>query len=264
MKHAPSICLAIAIAFSSTSGQAATGPVESVSLIHRMSEAHGGLERWRRAPSVSWVDVWSSAGGEPGPASSIVVEQGRRRATIDIGEEGEDQMHMAWDGEKAWSQNWNAPYPPRFYALLNYYFLNMPWVVHDPGVVLSEPGAAQLWNDPVEYKTIRVTYEADVGDTPDDYYVLYVHPETDRLHAVEYIVTYESILPEGMEHTPPHILIYEEFEEVDGLLVPTRFTIYEDEAVYAAAEMSEWSFEKPFDESELVMPEGAVVAESGP
>lgn len=259
--------LAILITLCATAGWAASGPLESVSLIGEVAEAHGGLERWRRAPSVSWVDMWSSGGGgQSGPSSRIAVEQGRRRAAIDIGEEKEpdEEMHMAWDGEQAWSSNWQMPYPPRFYALLNYYFLNMPWVVHDEGVVLSEPGTAKLWDDPVEYQTIRVTYEPGVGDTPDDYYVLYIDPSSKRLHAVEYIVTYDSILPEGVEHSPPHILIYEEFAEVDGLVVPTKFTIYEDEAVYAGAEMREWSFQKPFDESKLVMPEDGVVDESVP
>jgi hypothetical protein len=275
MRHAPWTHAAILITLAASAGWAASGPIEAVSLIGEMSEAHGGLERWRRAPSASWVDIWSSPGGS-GPRSRIAVEQGRRRATIDIGEEAEEkageeaadeasgEMHMAWDGEKAWSENWQMPYPPRFYALLNYYFLNMPWVAHDDGVKLSEPGKAKLWDDPVEYETVKLTYEPGVGDTPDDYYVLYIHPESHRLHAVEYIVTYESILPEGMEHSPPHILIYDEFEEVDGLVVPTKFTIYEDEAFYAGAEMSEWSFEEPFDESKLAMPEGAVVDESVP
>lgn len=231
-----------------------------MALIARMAEAHGGLESWNEAPSVSWVDVWTSAGGEPGPPSRIQVEQGRRRAILEVG----DGMRMAWDGEKAWSIDWQAPYPPRFYALLNYHFLNLPWVVHDPGVVLSEPGTAKLPGDPTGYRTIKVTYEANVGDTPDDYYVLYIHPETHRLRANEYIVTYRALLPEGVAHTPPHILIYDELAEIDGLLVPTRFTIYEEGAVYAACEISDWSFREPFDESGLAMPEGAVVDDSMP
>ena len=48
-------------------------------------------------------------------------------------------MRLAWDGRRAWSENWNAPYPPRFMALLNYYFLNLPWLTSDPGVILGDP-----------------------------------------------------------------------------------------------------------------------------
>ncbi len=260
MRLLPLIALTILTAANTPPATAATGPPESLALIEAMTDAHGGMERWRSAPTVSWVDVWSGAEGEPGPPSRIVVEQGSRRALLEVG----DGMHMAWDGERAWSSNWQAPYPPRFYALLNYHFLNLPWVVHDPGVVLSEPGVAKLADDPTEYRTVRVTYEAGVGDTPDDYYVLYIHPETHRLHANEYIVTYTSILPEGVEHTPPHVLVYDEYSSVDGLLVPTRFTIYEEQAVYAACTIDDWSFRKPFDQAALVMPEGAVIDESRP
>ncbi len=260
MKRALPIHIAISIASLAAAGWAATGPETSLALIESMAEAHGGLERWRSAPTVSWTDVWSGPDGESGPPSRIIVEQGPRRALIEVG----DGMEMAWDGEKAWGRNWNAPYPPRFYALLNYYFLNLPWVAHDPGVVLSEPGTARLADDPVDYRTIRMTFEAGVGDTPDDYYVLYIHPETHRLRANEYIVTYRSLLPEGVAHTPPHILVYDEYASVDGLLVPTRFTVYEDGALYAACEISDWSFSKPFDAARLAMPADAVVDESVP
>ncbi len=260
MKTALPMCVLVLLVSLASAGSAATGPEASLSLIAAMTEAHGGLERWQSAPTVGWVDVWSGPDGEPGPPSRILVEQGSRRALIQVG----DGIEMAWDGEKAWGRNWELPYPPRFYALLNYYFLNLPWVVHDPGVVLSEPGTARLPDDPVEYRTVRMTFEPGVGDTPDDYYVLYIDPTTNRLRANEYIVTYRSLLPEGVAHTPPHILIYDEYREVDGLLVPTRFTVYEDEALYAACEISDWSFSKPFDAARLVMPEDAVVDESVP
>ena len=260
MKRLLTTAIVALFALAAGGASAATGPAKSISLVTKMTEAHGGLERWNAAPSVSWVDVWSSAGGEPGPPSRIQVEQGARRAILEVG----DGMKMAWDGEKAWSSNWQAPYPPRFYALLNYHFLNLPFVVHDPGVVLSEIGTARLPGDSTEYRTVKVTYEGGVGDTPNDYYVLYIHPETHRLHANEYIVSYSALLPEGVEHTPPRILVYDEYTEVDGLVVPAKFTIYEEEAAYAACEIGEWSFTEPFDPAGLEMPEGAVVDESTP
>lgn len=264
--------IAIALLFVSTPfpdvATAAEGPEESLALIEAMIDAHGGMESWAAAPTVSWVDEFGRGDAEGGQASRVVVEQGSRRAYIDY--LGSDQS-MAWDGERAWSRNWSSPAPPRFVALLNYHFLNLPWLALDPGVNLSEPGEARLWavpDDPTVYRTVKITYDAGTGDTPGDYYLLYIDPESHLLGANEYIVTYEALLPEGVEHTPPHLLVYDEYETVDGLAVPSHYTIYEEGEdgpfVYGTCDIRDWSFTRPFDASRMEMPEDAVVDESTP
>lgn len=128
------------------------------------------------------------------------------------------------------------------------------------GKSLGDPETARLWDDPTEYVTVRMTFEAGIGDTPDDYYVLYIHPTSKQLKACRYIVTYTEILPEGVESTPEHTFVYDELERVDGLMVPTRCSIYElDQTPYASIEVGGWSFRKPFDASRMSMPEGAVI-----
>lgn len=247
---------------------AAEGPPESLALVDAMIEAHGGMERWTSAPTVSWEDEFRRGDAESGQPSRVTVEQGSRRAYIDY--PGSEQS-MAWDGEKAWSVDWSSPAPPRFVALLDYHFLNLPWLARDPGVNLSRPGEARLWavpDDPTVYRTVKITYDEGVGDTPDDYYMLYIDPETDLLKANEYIVTYEALLPEGVEHTPPHLLVYDEYETVASLVVPSHYTIYEEGEdgpfVYATCDIRDWSFSRPFDESRMAMPDDAVVDESTP
>lgn len=245
-----------------TSLAATPSSPESVGIVDRMIEAHGGMDAWAGAPTVSFEDTWFRGDEPTGKTSKVTVEQGSRRAYIDY--PGSD-MRMAWDGSRAWSENWASPAPPRFLALLNYYFLNLPWLTRDPGVVLGPPQEGRLWDDPTKYVSIRMTFGSGVGDTPDDYYVLYIDPATYRLKACEYIVTYSSLLPEGVTATPPHILVYEDYSRVENLLVPTRFTIYElDQTVYASCEISDWSFSQPFDESRMEMPAGATVDESTP
>jgi len=233
----------------------------SEEVVERMIEAHGGMERWASAPTVTFVDEFRAGGAKSGEKSRVTVEQGRRRMYMDGPGSG---ASMAWDGKKAWSEHWDAPTPPRFLALLNYYFLNLPWLVADPGVRLGTPGTGTIPGDDTEYVTIKVTYEPGVGDTPDDWYVLYIAPESHRLKGCEYIVTYESLLPEGVESTPPHMLVYDEMATVNGLLVPTRYTIFEGSAVYAVCVISDWSFEERFDEDRMTVPEGAVIDTSKP
>ncbi len=229
-------------------------------VVDKMVAAHGGMAAWAGAPSVYFTDEWTIPGAPMKMKSHVHVEQGDRRALLRF---PDMDATIGWDGVDAWSTNWTMPNPPRFLALLNYHFLNLPWLVKDPGVVLGEPGTRKLWDDPSEYIAVRVTYEAGVGDTPDDYYVLFIDPDTYELHGCEYVVTYPTLIPEGAESTPTHILVYDTFELVSGLKVPTHFTVYKsDRTEYAACAISDWSFSRPFDRSSVDMPGDAVVDRS--
>jgi hypothetical protein len=240
--------------------EASGGAVPDV--VQEMVDAHGGLSKWRSAPTVSFEDALKLAGAEAPLVSRVTVEQGSRRLYTEF---PEMDMRLAWDGEKAWSVDWKLPMPPRFLSNLNYYFLNLPWLAFDPGVNLEVMGRARILNDPTEYVEVQMTFDAGVGDTPDDYYYLYIDPDTKRLKATRYIVTYQALLPEGVESAPEHILVFDETTTVDGLLVPTHYMVYQlDGSLYASCSIQDWSFNRPFDESRLEMPEGATVDESTP
>jgi hypothetical protein len=239
----------------------ASGPAVP-DIVQEMVDAHGGLSKWRDAPTVSFEDALKLPGAEAPLVSRVTVEQGSRRLYTEFPETG---MRLAWDGEKAWSVGWKLPMPPRFLSNLNYYFLNLPWLAFDPGVNLEVTGRTKILDDSPEYVEVKMTFDAGVGDTPDDYYYLYIDPDTGRLNATRYIVTYQALLPEGVESTPEHILVFDETTTVDGLIVPTHYTVYElDGSLYATCSIQGWSFSRPFDESSLEMPEGATVDESEP
>jgi hypothetical protein len=252
----------MAMAAMAMAGVATPGPAHAdrtvLEQLHQMTEAHGGLQAWRALRSMTFVDSWDS-----GLGSRVTMDLATRRARLEL--TGTDAV-AAWDGEKVWSVNWPAKTPPpRFLVGLNWYFLNLPWVAQDPGVHVAEAGTATLGDDPTEYVALRMTFGEGVGDTPDDYYLLYVDPETHRLHGCEYVVTYRALLPEGVEHTPPHDLIFDEFTSIGGLVLPTAFTIYEkDGSVYASCRVEGWELDEPFDEESVRMPEGAVIDESQP
>lgn len=231
-------------------------------LVQAMVEAHGGYEKWNAAPTVSFEDHFLPAGAPSAMVSQVTVEQGRRRSYIDF---PGSQMQMAWDGERAWSENWASPLPPRFLAQLNYYFLNLPWLAKDPGVRLTAGGTDRIFDDPTEYLTVKMTFEPGVGDTPDDYYILYIHPTTHRLKACKYIVTYATLLPEGTKVSPEHLLVFDEFTTTNGLVVPTKYTIYqEDRSVYASCTIENWSFTKTFDAVRMIKSPDAELDESNP
>jgi len=238
-------------------------PVEpsAPAVVIRMIDAHGGMATWRSAPTVSFETEYSAPGG-PSTVTRVVVEQKRRRAYIDF---PDSNMSLAWDGKRAWSMNWKEPYPPRFLALLDYYFLCLPWLTLDPGVRLSAPEKGTLWDDPTEYSVVKMSFAPGTGDTPNDTYRLYIDPATARLKACAYTATYRAMLPDSVDAMPEHVVAFEEHMGVGGLTVPTRFAIYRtDHTPVATCVIRDWSFERPFDESRMSMPEGAVVDESTP
>jgi hypothetical protein len=231
-------------------------------IISTMISAHGGMEKWRSAPTVSFEDEFLQAGTQQPTISKVTVEQGRRRAYLDF---PESKSRITWDGKEAWSENWKAPIPPRFLALLNYYFLNLAWLAMDSGVNLGEPDTGKLWDDPTAYTTVKMTFDAGVGDTPDDYYILYIDPKSNRLKACEYIATYASIQPPGTKESPAHVLVYEAFSTIDGLVVPTRYSIYDkNHKLLGNCKIRNWSFKKPFDPARMNKPASAVVDTSKP
>ncbi len=245
----------LSIALSTTFG--CSKPTTGMELVARMTAAHGGLEKWRSAPSVSFEAALLPPGADSPLVHRVTVEQGPRRAYLDF---PEMNARISWDGEKAWSENWQGPFPPRFFALLSYYFMNLPWLAADPGVNLSEAGPARLWDDPTEYMTVKLTFEPGMGDTPDDDYILYVDPNSYRLRAAELTVTYADALPPDVD-VITEIIVYEEFTTLDGLTVPTKCSVYgKDRSLYASfPEVRDWSFSRPFDESRMVMPPNAVL-----
>ncbi len=219
----------------------------------RMIEAHGGLERWQSAPTVSF----EVAPQPSGAVTRVTVEQGARRAYHDF--PGTD-TRLSWDGNQAWSENWTSRQSPRFAALLNYYFMNLPWLTADPGVILGEPETGTLLDDPTEYITVRMSFEPGVGDTPEDTYLLYIDPTSYRLHATEFTVTYGRA-----EASEPRVLVYEDYTTVDGLTVPTKAVSYrKDGSSSGIREVRNWSFSASFDESRMVMPADAVLDTSSP
>lgn len=245
----------------STPSPESAAPLSGRDVAARMIEAHGGLGKWRSAPTVSFEDTFLRAGESSPRISRVIVEQGARRAHLDFPETG---ARISWDGEKAWSEKWESRMPPRFLALLSYYFLNLPWLTADPGVNLSEPGTGKLWDDPTEYITVKMTFAPGVGDTPDDYYLFYIHPHSYQLRASEFTVTYGDILPPGTDAIR-EVIVYEEFATVDGLVVPAKAAIYkEDRTLLGTYAWRQVSFNQPFDESRMAMPSGAVLDTSNP
>jgi hypothetical protein len=191
-----------------------TGPA----IVRRLEAAHGA-EAWRARPAVAArLDV--SFGGGPPFSASLLYDHRTGRVRMDV----PDTALLFFDGERAWISPATADVPrARFHLLTWPYFLAAPFKLRDPGAHLEPTGPRLL--DGVEHETARLTFDAGVGDAPDDWYVIYEDPQTGLLAAMAYIVTYGGVTVEQAE-AEPHAIVYHDEATVDGVTLARRWTFH--------------------------------------
>lgn len=188
---------------------------EAGKLVWRSIEAHGGLERWFANGPVFFRFDYSPLGDRTVRNTYNLVDTWGSRARQELADDRD--RSFGWDGEKAWFAPKDQPLEKinaRFWALTPYYFVAMPFVLADPGVKLEKKGTAKLHGKP--HQVVKATFAEGTGDSPDDYYTVYIDPETGRFGGLRYIVTYPGFFPDG-GHSPPKLMVYNGEETVDGI-----------------------------------------------
>lgn len=137
--------------------------------------------------------------------------------------ESEDGTVMVFDGQNAYISPDTSSYQrARFDVLTWPYFLTAAYKLSDPGTNIEKQGNRQL--DGVDFEAARLTFEANVGDTPDDWYLLYKDPSTNYLAAMAYIDTYSKDLEKA--NADPHCLTYENFVDFNGIPIATTWNLW--------------------------------------
>ncbi|MEM7550473.1 MAG: DUF6503 family protein [Bacteroidota bacterium] len=129
---------------------------------------------------------------------------------------------IGFDGSEVWvSPNKEAfGRSARFYHNLYFYFFGLPFLLADGGINYEDLGEQTI--DSTAYNAVRISYEAGIGDSPEDYYVPHFNPETNQMEALLYTVTFSS-----QEKTEKYnALLYDNWQEVNGLNVPASFKGY--------------------------------------
>jgi hypothetical protein len=101
-----------------------------------------------------------------------------------------------------------------------FYFYAMPFVLGDDGINYSESEPLEF--EGTTYPGVLISYEAGVGESPEDEYILYYHPETYKMEWLGYTVTYFS-KEKGKEF---HFIKYSDWQEVNGLFLPKTLSWY--------------------------------------
>ena len=177
----------------------------------KVFNAHGGIDAWKSMNSLSFTME------KPDGKEVTTTNLDSREALIES-----PNATIGFDGNKAWFLNKMEGeykgYPPKFYYNLMFYFYAMPFILSDDGINYSD--VEPLVFEGVTYPGIQVTYNAGVGETPEDRYVLYYNPETYKMEWLGYTV---SFVP-GIDKKELHFRKYGDWQEVNGLLLPKSIT----------------------------------------
>ncbi|MEO1084534.1 MAG: hypothetical protein AAFY88_09845, partial [Acidobacteriota bacterium] len=87
---------------------------------------------------------------------------------------------MVFDGETAWLSPADAevPGPPaRFHVLTWPYFIAVPYKLDDPGTRHQATGPHPVRSAEDRLRGTKVSFDAGVGDTPEDWYIAFSDPE---------------------------------------------------------------------------------------
>ena len=237
-------------------------------VVERMLAAHGGLVRWRNAPTIRYHNLFfNSAQAENNPwwVARETIDQRTRRA---YHQWPLDHALLAHDGQRVWTVGWRQANYPNFMALFFYYFVNLPWITQDSNVRLGPAGPAPLPGQAGTYDTVRVTFGPPhlMGRSEHDYFVLYVDRETGLLRAYQYGIGYGAMLdlmrvPADATVSGPVLRFHDEFTTVDGLVFPLRMhtTNLTASRTYGYHAIVNYSLTDAWDESRMTMPPNAVV-----
>jgi len=193
-------------------------------------EAHGGMERWNEMNNLCFE--MDGRGGVETHTTSLKD----RKAKIEtkdwtIGYDGAD-VWLLQHKEDAYKGN------ARFYHNLMFYFYAMPFIVGDNGIQYEKLPATEL--DGVMYPGVKISYGAGVGDSPEDEYIVYYDKATMQMTWLGYTVTYRS--QEKSEDW--HFIKYADWQDVNGLILPSKLTWYNVEDGKPTTERNDMLFNK--------------------
>ena len=212
----------------------------------KIIEAHGGYEQWSKMKTLSYLKE----------DEATICNLQNRKIRLESPEKT-----IGFDGNEVWAMPDSADASKaRFYHNLFFYFYAMPFIVGDPGAYYEDIAPREL-NGKV-YNGVKVSYGEGIGDAPKDNYIVWYDPETDKMEWLMYTVTYGN--DEANEDY--RLIKYDEWEEINSLLLPTAFQWYSFENDTVGEGNKRVVFDKikitentPSD-SLFITPEGAQIA----
>lgn len=216
-------------------------------VLGKVFKKHGGIKAWRNANTLSF-----NIGEE-----SHTADLHSRKTVIHS-----PKYSLGFNGNDVWLVRQDSTAfkrDPKFYYNLYFYFYAMPFVLADDGIVYED--TTPLVFEGKEYPGLKISYQANVGTSPDDNYFIYFNPETFQMEWLRYSVTFFS----KKTSDKFNVIRYNDWTNVDGLLLPKSLTWYKKDenglpttprgpateftlAIVKKAKLQDAFFEKPSQE----------------
>ena len=188
-------------------------------LVMESIAAHGGLDKWYGNGQFQFQ--WTYYQTDKGPdvvLDSIQTVDTKTLAVVHTVPESDTTF--GWNAGKSWINEGGAfKAPPQFWSLLPYYFVGIPFVFNDENAIF-ELLADKKSFEGKEYDQVKITYSKDAGESPDDYYVLLIDPESKLVRGAYYTVTHPLVVgPDGPG--PEKFISLDNLKEFSGVKVGT-------------------------------------------
>ncbi len=177
--------------------------------------AHGGADTWHGNGQLQFR--WTYHMTDKGAIVDTTQTVDTASLAVVHQVEGKDIRFGSNAGETWVTPEGSKVIPPaKFWSLTPYYFIGIPFVFNDPNAKFEKLGEMKSFEGK-EYQQVKITYNQDAGDTPEDYYVLLIDPETKLTKGAYYIVTSKLVAPNGP--TPPKFITLDNLKEVNGVKI---------------------------------------------
>ncbi|SFT56394.1 hypothetical protein SAMN05216474_1347 [Lishizhenia tianjinensis] len=134
-----------------------------------------------------------------------------------------DGKKLVFTQDTVWLSPDTASYPKARFDIFTWsYFMALPHKLNDEGLHFKEFPHKEL--EGKSYATQHLSFSNEVGDAPDDWYVLYQDTTSGLLHAAAYIVTLNK--DKATAEQDPHAIVYKDYQLVDGIPISTRWEFY--------------------------------------
>ncbi|MBO6606313.1 DUF6503 family protein [Psychroserpens sp.] len=180
--------------------------------ITKVFDAHGGIDNWNAFGTLSFTMQ------KPNGNEVTTTDLKSRNELIDT-----PTYTMGADRNDMWvTEKDETPYKgnARFYKGLFMYFYAMPFIVGDDGIIYED--VEPLVFEEKSYPGILASYEAGVGASPDDQYIIYYDDATGQMQWLGYTVTFGK----DSKSTDFRFIRYNDWQEINGLILPKSIDWY--------------------------------------
>lgn len=188
--------------------------------ITKVFDAHGGIDNWNKMKTLAFTM------NKPNGAEVTTTNLKTRAELIDT-----PTHATGFDGKTLWVNEKDGNEfkgNAKFYKGLMMYFYAMPFIVGDDGIIYED--AEPLTFEGKTYPGILISYDAGIGLSPNDQYIVYYDKESGQMQWLAYTVTF------GKEEKSKkfNYIRYNNWQTINGLALPKSidwYTVEDDQPV---------------------------------